>query len=141
MEQAGMDFAYVSGYDGFYGMTRDVVTLKRDEWDSATLKSVTQWLHDSGQDVGAKFGDSSRMNNPTNFTYGFKTRDGGVGLLQITTLTENPSGVKLRYKRFEPSAAGTTNSGPPTAAEARKLSLEALAERLDAASSMMNSAE
>jgi hypothetical protein len=28
----------------------------------------------------------------------FKTREGGTGILQITGFTENPRGVKLRYK-------------------------------------------
>lgn len=31
-------------------------------------------------------------------TYFFKTREGGMGVLQITGFTENPRGVKLRYK-------------------------------------------
>lgn len=31
-------------------------------------------------------------------TYVFKTREGGMGILQITGFTENPRGVKIRYK-------------------------------------------
>jgi hypothetical protein len=31
-------------------------------------------------------------------TYLFKTREGGMGVLQIVGFTNNPSGVKIRYK-------------------------------------------
>ena len=31
-------------------------------------------------------------------TYGFQTREGGLGLLQVTGFTEHPRGVTLRYK-------------------------------------------
>ena len=33
--------------------------------------------------------------------YGFRTRDGHVGVLQITGFTRNPQGVKIRYKLVE----------------------------------------
>ena len=40
-------------------------------------------------------------------TWLFKTREGGMGLVQITGFTENPRAVKIRYKlvqmeRIEP---------------------------------------
>jgi preprotein translocase subunit SecD len=35
----------------------------------------------------------------------FKTREGGMGLLQIIGFTENPRGVKIRYKLVQPSQA------------------------------------
>jgi hypothetical protein len=31
-------------------------------------------------------------------TWVFRTREGGMGLMQITGFTENPHGVKIRYK-------------------------------------------
>lgn len=36
-------------------------------------------------------------------TFAFKTREGGRGLLQITGFTENPRGVKIRYKLVQAS--------------------------------------
>ncbi len=36
-------------------------------------------------------------------TFLFKTREGGLGLLQITGFTDNPRGVKIRYKLAQPS--------------------------------------
>jgi hypothetical protein len=38
-------------------------------------------------------------------TFAFKTRQGGMGLLQITGFTENPRGVKIRYKLVQQSNA------------------------------------
>ncbi len=42
-------------------------------------------------------------------TYLFKTREGGMGILQITGFTENPRGVKLRYKLVQKNPESTTN--------------------------------
>jgi serine/threonine protein kinase len=137
LAQADMDFAYVGGYDGFYGMTRDLITLKRDDWDNASPESVAESLHDTGQDVEVKFGDTSRLNHPTNFTYGFKTRDGRPGLLQVIGFTENPSGVKIRYKL---APAPATNAAAMTFAKASRARDE-LNERLEAASNITDPGE
>ena len=51
----------------------------------------------------------------------FRTSEGGAGVLQITTYTENPHGLKIRYKLVqEPDQARKTssssnNSNPPVA--------------------------
>jgi predicted Ser/Thr protein kinase len=141
MEHAGMDFAYVGEYDGFYGMTRDMTTLERNSWENYSPEQLAESLRDSGQDVGERFGDSSPLNNPTNYTYGFKTREGRLGLLQITGFTDNPSVAKIRYKLIQPTAADKTDLNPPMPAEARNFSQEALNERLEAASSINNATE
>jgi hypothetical protein len=141
MEGAAKDFAYLGQYDGFYAMTRDLIALKRINWDDYSPAQLVESLHDNGQDVTARFGDSSPLNNPTNFTYGFKTRDGALGLLQITAFTENPSTASIRYKLFQPTtnAEAIPNSAvtPATARAAR----EALNERLAAASAMNSGVE
>jgi predicted Ser/Thr protein kinase len=104
MESTNMDFAFISAYDGFYSMTRDMITLKRKDWETATPQSIGASLRDTTNDIAARFGDASLLNNPTNFTYAFKTRAGLIGLLQITGyFTEPPSGVKMRYKLFQPA--------------------------------------
>jgi hypothetical protein len=94
---------------------------------------VKSSLHDTAQDVAAKFGDSSRLNNPTNYTYGFKNRDGSVGLLEVVGYAENSSGVKIRYKLAEP----TTNRLIQTRGVTKE-SRELLSARMEAASSMIN---
>jgi len=137
MDGEAMDFAFVSEYDGFYGMTRDLVTLKQDDWDSTTPGSLAAALHDTGKDLPAKFGDANRLNNPTNFTYGFKTREGGLGLLQITSFTGNPPGAGIRYKLFQPA----TNQNLTVDGAATPDIHENLMERLDAASSINDMTE
>jgi predicted Ser/Thr protein kinase len=137
LERANMDFAYVSEYDGFYGMTRAMATLKQEDWDNTSPDSLAGLLHDTGQDVGTRFGESSRLDNPTNNTYGFKTRDGGVGLLQVTGFNENPPVARIRYKLFQPATNQESVASGGTTKEVR----EQLSERLEAASSITDSNE
>ncbi|MDR3458620.1 MAG: protein kinase [Verrucomicrobiae bacterium] len=132
LDGEAMDFAFVSDYDGFYGMTRDVVILKPGDWDSATPGSLTGLLHDMGRNVPVKFGGSSRLDSPTNCIYGFKTRAGSLGLLQITGFTSNPPAARIRYKLFQPA----TNQDPAVEDPVTTDLRENLAERLDAASSI-----
>lgn len=128
LESTNMDFAFVSAYDGFYSMTRDMAPLKREDWETATPQSLSSSLRDATNDVAARFGDASLLNNPTNFTYAFKTRAGVIGLLQITSYTENPSGVNIRYKFFQPA----TNQNLTTAGT-NSDTREMLSSRLEAA--------
>ncbi len=128
LESADKDFVFVSAYDGFYGMTRDMTTLKREDWETATPETIGASLHDSGNDVAARFGDASRLNNPTNFTYAFKTRAGVIGLLQVAGYTDDPAGVKIRCKFFRPA----TNRDVIPATAGRDMH-EVLTARLEAA--------
>ena len=41
-------------------------------------------------------------------TWFFKTREGGMGILQITGFTDNPRGVKIRYKLVQPAVSGSS---------------------------------
>jgi hypothetical protein len=47
----------------------------------------------------------SGSNGPA--SYGFQTRHGGMGLLQITSLASDTSGVRIRYKLVQ-SAQGSS---------------------------------
>jgi hypothetical protein len=71
------------------------VAVKADFWDSATAQSVSAM-------VASLPSDSSVVPLPASgslpATFSFKTREGGVGLLQITGFADNPRGVKVRYK-------------------------------------------
>ncbi len=44
--------------------------------------------------------------------YSFRTREGGMGLLQIIGSTDNPRGVKLRYKLVQAAAASSGSRKP-----------------------------
>ncbi len=139
MENTNVDFSFITADSGFYGMTRDMVTLKRDVWDAATPESLRSLLLDTGHDTAARFGNASALNpfgerpanSPKDFTYGFKTRAGVIGLLQVTAFTDQPRGVTIRYKLFQPA----TNKEMAAAGTDQNLR-EKLSERLDAASSI-----
>jgi predicted Ser/Thr protein kinase len=135
LESTDNDFAFVSAYDGFYSMTRDMTTLKREDWETATPQSLGSSLRDTTNDVAARFGDTSLLGNATNCTFGFKTRAGLIGLLQITGYTENPSGVKMRYKFFQPVTNQdlTTNARNASSNDVR----EVFSARLEAADEIM----
>jgi hypothetical protein len=118
-----------------------MVTLPRENWDDYSPDQLAENLHSSGQVEAARFGDSSPLNNPTNYTYGFKTREDALGLLQITGFTENPPAALIRYKLVPPAALADTNTDTAMPAAVRDLSEETLNERLDAASSISDPTE
>ncbi len=43
-------------------------------------------------------------------TFLFKTREGGMGILQIVGFTENPKGVKIRYKMLQKDGQARTEA-------------------------------
>ncbi len=73
---------------------------------------------------------SNMLNYPTIF----ETREGALGLLEMLEYTDDPGGIKIRYKLVEhrPGAASASE---------RKTLREGLAERLDAASTISGPGE
>jgi tRNA A-37 threonylcarbamoyl transferase component Bud32 len=69
---------------------------RADQWDGITnlqaLKTLRRNYMSEGGSVGAVVGGDGTH------TFLFKTGNGRIGLLQITGFTENPRGVKIRYK-------------------------------------------
>ena len=98
MRRHPVDFAF-SETGWVYGMTLNMVTLKRDSWDHCNPQQLAESLRGESSDLRVKFG----YNNPTGYTFGFKNRDGKLGLLQITGFTERPPGVQIRYKLVQPA--------------------------------------
>ena len=47
--------------------------------------------------------------DPLPKTYLFKTREGGMGVLQVLAVVSEPDGVKFRYKRLQ---AESKNAAP-----------------------------
>ena len=158
MEGAGADFAYADGCG--YSMLLGLANLKRDNWEQASPDEVVAALQKTGMDMGNKFEstvvnpfESTGVNSPTNFTYGFQTRSGHVGLLQFINFTSvgpyrsvtqsgsgtltrdfpfatiSPPAVRIRYKFVQPAVVQG-----PVPGTAGKDTLELLTERLEAAS-------
>jgi hypothetical protein len=102
MAERGFD-ALVWRQDGLEcpGMTVADATLA--DWDDLPATAVA-----------ARLQDVEKLDAPALQTWGklpatwvFRTREGGLGLLQITGFTENPRGVKLRYKLVQDPASQT----------------------------------
>jgi serine/threonine protein kinase len=64
-------------------------------WNNAT----TDWVASNASSISNTW-ESQTMSGVGELprTYLFKTREGGMGILQITGFTENPRGMKIRYK-------------------------------------------
>ncbi len=94
-----------------------------EKWESASMAEVDDALRkdSSLQAVGAGGIVSYILPKPTTtpLTLAVESRTGEIGLLQITGFTENPRGVKLRYK-LVPSAA-PSNAFKPIPPEAVRL--------------------
>jgi hypothetical protein len=67
-----------------------------DRWDTITAAEIEKELKKSR----AQSGDPIMMakKGKPGATYVFKTREGGLGILQLTDFTESPRSVKIRYK-------------------------------------------
>jgi hypothetical protein len=90
--------------DSWDGLTPDMARSAADQIEKAT-RNVNSGVtivgsYTSAKQLHSRYGgprvnqltpDQSRM-------WFFKTREGGVGILQITGFTENPRSMKLRYK-------------------------------------------
>ena len=84
-------------------MCEDMVFLQvpNTYWDSVKVDSLGKSnLWERGEP-----GRPARMTAQGELpvTYFFKTREGGIGVLQITGFNENPKGVRIRYKLLHKS--------------------------------------
>ncbi len=71
------------------------VSLEDAQWDAITPEQLVEALKRATV-------DSIRTEGPLPKTYGFSTRAGGMGLLQIVRYHDQPRGVEIRYKLFLP---------------------------------------
>jgi hypothetical protein len=109
LELRGVD-AYLEGALFALGMT--FAPLPDYVWDSPNAVQITYQAI-----LSASATDKPQLvklppDTDAARTYAFKTREGGVGLLQITGSTDNPSGVKIRYKLVQVAAASSGNRKP-----------------------------
>ncbi len=107
MDREGLDFAYLES-DGTFGVGMKVKNLTPDDWENITaaqLQNALATLNGGETRTGLNY----ESNRP--FVYGFKTREGGIGLFQITGFTD-PRGVKLRYKLVQAQSAASLSEPP-----------------------------
>ncbi|MDB6130671.1 MAG: serine/threonine protein kinase active-site signature, partial [Verrucomicrobiales bacterium] len=84
---------YLNGLECTLGTAATVISVSK--WNEATAA----WVSDHAVSISNTL-ESRTMSGIGDLpkTYLFKTREGGRGILQITSFTESPRGVKIRYK-------------------------------------------
>lgn len=103
----------------------DTEEISANQWNEITYQQAWYTIHNNPISQGVTLGTAARGKLPQTFLVGFTT--GKIGLLQITGFTENPRGVKIRYKLVQnapihskrkatiaPPAFGGRGTEPPT---------------------------
>ncbi|MHC4640007.1 MAG: M56 family metallopeptidase [Planctomycetota bacterium] len=83
--------------------------VESDSWQDLRAEQVVQYLSKATHFVEDDLGFGHLRQNPPDATRIFKTREGGVGIIQIVGFTKNPMGVKIQYKMVQKEPAGNTN--------------------------------
>jgi serine/threonine protein kinase len=79
--------------------------LTKESWDKTTPEQLVQEVHSISTYEPPLSSIGVPTNGPT--TYGFQTREGAVGLLQVLGYAEDPRGVKIRYKLIQKANSQT----------------------------------
>jgi tRNA A-37 threonylcarbamoyl transferase component Bud32 len=105
MKEHGADLLAVK--DGLVGYAAIMHLDRSGDWKNTTFQEVTNRLQFSSL---ALFAPLNAVD-----AYGFRTREGGVGILQLTGKSVNPPGVKIRYKLVQSGAGATFPPAKPAA--------------------------
>jgi hypothetical protein len=110
------DFCYMAG-DGLFCVDMKLIKLAPADWTGLKANELVGYLAAAGTDPkhpifhpdskkGRVYGfqvyhdsvklECSHSNGPS--IYGFRTRNGGMGILQISGSTDKAPGVEIRYK-------------------------------------------
>jgi tRNA A-37 threonylcarbamoyl transferase component Bud32 len=95
MQTHGVDaLGVVPQVNGLVCLDMKVAAVPPSAWDETTALAVSNQLAGiKAQGTAVLSGQEGSLS-----TWLFQTREGGMGILQITGLAENPRGVKIRYK-------------------------------------------
>ena len=98
---------------GLLAFDMAVLPAKNTDWERLTAEEVVaNWS--LAQMEANKITPMTPMEAPDRpATYLFRTRENGIGILQIVDFTDNPKGVKIRYKIVE----GTGSENPDVQVE------------------------
>jgi len=127
VEKSGADLMFagrrLTSFDGVFAMMHERKTANPEDWDNVRAKQVRDAT--AGRSTSTfRTWDLGQWD-----LLFFKTRHGGMGVLQVMDFTEEPSAVKIRYKFL--------NTAVNDSAEER----EELSARLDAAAMIGNQTE
>lgn len=84
---------------GLFCVDTVAIPISNDTWNARSAESLykDEVLQKAKPGTLAFMGGKGKLP----ITYKFKTREGGIGILQITGFSDEPEGVKLRYKMLE----------------------------------------
>ncbi|MEI6781664.1 MAG: serine/threonine-protein kinase [Verrucomicrobiota bacterium] len=110
MQTNGVDaLAVIPGVNGLVGLDMKAVSVSVQAWDDLSAVSVNEQLAQTKSKDTTLFG----LDKSLPPTWLFQTRKGRAGILQITGFTDNPRGVKIRYKMVRDSKANDPFIPPP----------------------------
>src|SRR5947209_3692721 len=84
-----------------------LAALAKEDWDNATPEQVQEAVASAATN-GTPIVIMESEDGPGT-PYAFKTREGVLGIVQVTGVSEDPRGVKVRYKLLKGSST-TGNS-------------------------------
>jgi predicted Ser/Thr protein kinase len=98
MQEQGFDAAAGPGKLDLLGVT--IVNLMAEDWDSMVPARLIERLDTAGKFVGEFQSSEDASTRPT---FGFRTREGGVGILQPARVNGPNVGMTVRYKLAQSS--------------------------------------
>jgi len=105
IEREGWDIVQ-DNPETIFGLDMKAVPLAAAMWDALSPQQTEKQIGVARVQAFVEF--SPVTNFPA--TYAFQTREGGIGLLQITGFTDNPRGVKIRYKLVQNGGDNSSRS-------------------------------
>jgi len=88
-------------FEGLMGLEMIAIPTNDEEWASSTGQRLSRDELWSTLKAGTPVLMPAREHGELTATYFFRTREGGMGILQIVGFTEKPPGVKIRYKMVQ----------------------------------------
>jgi hypothetical protein len=100
----GADACGQTGPQGVRGLQVWLKPVRMDSglWDTMSADALRSVFWTAGSNLDRLFMPAG---TPLPTTYGFRTPQGGMGILQIVGFTENPKGVRIRYKMLQEDLA------------------------------------
>jgi len=123
-----VDWARKSGVDGVGAVEMDlrgllcmemiVMPAQGRQWETLSVQNLQRMLEDEGHELEGAKAAMNATGKDLPATFVFRTHEGGMGILQIVGFTDNPKGVKIRYKMVQQAAGEPAEKseaeGPPS---------------------------
>jgi len=100
--------------------------LKGEDFEDVSPSALAEMLESGSlEDLartdpsGARIAAVGGKEAPTSLVYGFRTREGGMGILQILGFTDDSKGVRIRYKMIQQTMQPSGTAPAPTSLQFR----------------------